>query len=211
MGRRFARLTVLHIDQSRTKGKWRRAYWICQCECGALRSIRGESLRNGNTKSCGCLTRERLRSLLTTHHDSFTLEYKSWTAMIQRCTNPKNRSYPDYGGRGIKVCDRWRRSYENFLSDMGRRPSPKHSLDRINNHLGYSPTNCQWATREKQQNNKRTNRTITCHSITRTLPEWSRLTGIHPNTIRTRLDILGWTVGQALGFGPKPSHTTGTE
>lgn len=197
-GQQFARLTALHIDPIR-KGK-QHTYWICRCRCGAIRSIEGSRLRNGTTKSCGCWARELLRLSMTQHGDSYSLEYKSWTSMIERCTNHKSPKYAGYGGRGIKVCQRWLKSYANFLADMGRRPTQKHSLDRINNSLGYSRMNCRWSTPTQQNNNKRTNRPITYKDATRTLSEWSALTGIHKATIHGRLDRRIWPVGQALGF-----------
>jgi hypothetical protein len=110
--------------------------------------------------------------------------------MKQRCTNPKYRSYPDYGARGIRVCKRWSR-FENFIADMGRKPSPFHQIERKNNNLGYSPDNCRWATREEQMHNKRDNINITIGSETKCVWEWSRKFGINPWTLRSRIKA-GW-------------------
>jgi hypothetical protein len=202
-GQHFGRWTVLRVDPNRSKGKGCITCWICECSCGTVRAVQGFRLRKGRSKSCGCLARETLKVRMTRHSDSKTPEYYAWQQMVQRCENQKNRRFKDYGGRGITVCDTWH-SYENFLTDMGRRPSRNHSLDRIDNDEGYSPINCRWATREKQRNNIRVNRHITYRGVTHTLSEWSSSTGIHKATISGRLDRRGWTIGQALGFQCPP-------
>lgn len=191
IGRRFGRLTVV---SSAGRDGCCALLWRCICACGNTKVVAGYNLGRGDTKSCGCLRAKR--------HDYGAAEYLAWTSMLNRCGNPKQRSYPDYGGRGIKVCRRWVKSYANFLADMGRRPSVGLSLDRIDNSKGYSPGNCRWATRKEQANNSRKNRLITYHSVTRTITEWSGLTGIKRLTIAARLDHYGWTIGQALGFEP---------
>lgn len=124
-------------------------------------------------------------------------EYRSWRAMKNRCTNPNNAAYPRYGGRGIAVCARWD-SFENFLFDMGRRPSPKHSIDRINNDGDYEPGNCRWATSSQQNSNYSRNRWLTLDGETRLLSEWSVQTGIPETTIAARIDAYGWPIEAAL-------------
>ena len=141
-----------------------RVWWMCKCTCGNYKLVRSVSLVAGDTSSCGCLRREvlRARNLANPprlrHGDAvdgkLTTEYRSWFAMLQRCTNPKAGNFDNYGGRGIKVCKRWR-TYDNFLADMGRKPTPAHSLDRRNNERGYYPSNCRWATRVEQRANRR--------------------------------------------------------
>lgn len=155
-GTRYGRLVVTR--RADTVGHPQGVRWHCVCDCGTHVTVPGRSLRTGNTQSCGCLQRETVAALLTTHGESrrgaWTPEFQAWAALRRRCLNPRYRGYKDYGGRGITVCDRWE-SFEAFLQDMGRRPSADHSVDRINNDGPYSPDNCRWATRSQQQLNKR--------------------------------------------------------
>lgn len=154
IGERFGRWTV--VSEAQQRGIHRFA--ICRCECGAERAVKLVNLRHGGSLSCGCLSRE-LAGNPTRHGNSRnghqTAEYRAWQAMIQRCTNPKNDNFEYYGGRGIKVCDRWRNSYADFLGDMGRRPSRRHSIDRKDNDGNYEKGNCRWATRFLQNTNRR--------------------------------------------------------
>ncbi|NOV25919.1 hypothetical protein E5S69_20670 [Cupriavidus necator] len=131
------------------------------------------------------------------HGLSYTPEYRAWQTMRLRCCNPDNAAYADYGGRGITVCDRWLDSPENFLADMGQKPSPKHELDRIDNDKGYSPGNCRWATRKVNDRNRRNNRHLEHDGVTRTLAEWSEITGINRDTLQKRL-ASGWSVDRAI-------------
>ena len=147
-GQRFGRLVVIEKTDQRSG---RHIIWKCKCDCGKETFINSGNLRRGNTTSCGCLQKERV----TTHGKRYSEEYRSWNMMKDRCYNPNNKSYKDYGGRGITVCDRWKDSFENFLEDMGPKPSSKHSIDRINNDKKYEPNNCKWATQTEQNRNKR--------------------------------------------------------
>lgn len=124
-------------------------------------------------------------------------EYTCWGRMRQRCENPKNKSFRDYGGRGISVCARWQ-SFENFIADMGKRPSKNHSIERINNDGNYEPSNCRWATRAEQAINKRNNRYLTHNGETRLICEWAEITGIPRKTIITRIDQQNWNIADAL-------------
>lgn len=141
-GKRFGRLLVLQWHSTKQKS----AYWECECVCGTVKTIRGSHLRDGRIVSCRCCQN-------VTHGKTDTPTYYTWSAMIQRCGNPKNPSYCWYGARGIKVCRRWLK-FENFLADMGEKPSGT-SIDRVNNNKGYSPGNCRWATPKEQTNNQR--------------------------------------------------------
>ena len=150
-GKQFGKWTVLRRGGTSAT---RKALWLCRCECGKESLVDGDSLRRGGSKSCGCLVDvAKLK-----HGKSRTTEHVIWGNMIQRCTNPKTINYKDYGGRGIIVCQRWRDSFENFLSDMGKRPSFDYTLDRIDNNGNYEPGNCKWSTQSEQNKNQRRNK-----------------------------------------------------
>jgi len=163
--------------------------WVCKCSCGTIRSVDGHHLRRALTQSCGCLQKEqssaRLRAQRITHGLSKTPEYRSWLAMLNRCNDPKNKQFKDYGGRGITVCRRWRK-FETFLADMGRRASGL-TLERRNNKLGYSPTNCKWADRFEQANNTRRSQLATFKGATKTVSQWARELGVNRRRLAGRL------------------------
>jgi hypothetical protein len=146
-GRRVGFLTVLE----RVPSKGRNSLWRCLCDCGGIVVAKAAPLNNGTTSSCGC---QKIK-----HGDcrvgTYVPEYWIWAQMRHRCRNSNYHSWKNYGGRGIQICDAWADSYEAFLRDMGRRPSPKHSVDRINNDGHYEPGNCRWATRDQQNRNSR--------------------------------------------------------
>lgn len=140
---------------------------------------------------------EAARAVTTTHGQSRTTEYRIWLQMRARCGNPNHANYARYGGRGIKVCQRWENSFEAFLEDMGPRPSSNHSLDRVNNNKGYGPDNCAWALPSEQANNRRTNSNLTFEGRTQTIAQWAAELGISQHTLRRRLEE-GWSVAVAL-------------
>jgi len=153
-GQCFGRLTVIEyigLDDFKKNVLWR-----CRCECGTERGITTSNLTQGRTQSCGCFNREATKERSTTHGYSagglYRSEYGIWRAMLARCRNPNVPQFKDYGGRGIRVCERWQK-FTNFFEDMGARP-PNMTLDRINNDGNYEPSNCRWATRAQQQANK---------------------------------------------------------
>jgi hypothetical protein len=152
-GRTFGRLLVLSRDDSSRSAK--QSYWICRCDCGKVKSIQRAALVTGRTVSCGCFAKEAAAKANTTHGLHRAPEYYIWNSARDRCRNPNNPGYPDYGGRGIQMCDRWANSFEAFYADMGPRPSPELSIDRIENDGNYEPGNCRWATKEEQMLNRR--------------------------------------------------------
>jgi hypothetical protein len=154
----------------------KRTFWLCVCVCGKRFEAVGNELRKGRVKSCGCLKVQRSRDLFTKHGMTKTPEHATWVHMRERCRNAKDSSYKNYGGRGISVCDRWS-TFQNFLIDMGLRPSIHHTIERVDNNKNYSPDNCIWATRDVQGNNKRNNVKINFNSELLTVREVSNRTG----------------------------------
>jgi hypothetical protein len=157
-GLRFGRLTVVErAENAQCQG----ARWLCLCDCGTERAIYAAKLKTGHTKSCGCLSREMTAARSTKHGHSRELsrrsEYRSWSGMIQRCANPRNKQWGDYGGRGISVDQRWRSDFRKFLADMGPCPAGL-SIDRVHNDGPYVWWNCRWATPKEQSNNRRARR-----------------------------------------------------
>lgn len=163
-GQRFERLVVLE----RRGSKWGKSLWLCRCDCGGEALVTGNDLREARTSSCGCLRAESARRCGALADGTANIkhrgtldhpaEYHVWKTMRQRCMNPRNQDFAEYGGRGITVCERWN-DFANFIADIGQRPSSKHSIDRKNNQGNYEPSNCQWATATEQANNRRPRRT----------------------------------------------------
>lgn len=197
-GHKYGKLTVIGLAGRKTQPNGANSfYWFCICECGEKAVIRGMDMRHGKTTSCGCVKLARITALKYSHGLSHSPENQVWTQMIQRCTNPKNKSFKNYGGRGIKVCDRWLNSFANFYADMGPRPSDEHSIDRTNNDGNYEPGNCQWVKRKAQSRNTRGNRLLTFDGETKCLVEWAEDCGIDAGVVRARIG-MGWTVAKAL-------------
>ncbi len=151
-GERFGRLLAVERVGATPRGQ---ATWRVICECGTERVVPATQLLQGKTLSCGCLRQEQLALGNPTHGLSSRPEYEIWSSMKKRCENPNSHAWHNYGGRGIAVCDRWRNSFEDFFEDMGPRPSPEHSIDRIDNDRGYEPGNVRWATAQEQARNTR--------------------------------------------------------
>lgn len=174
VGQTFGRLTVVAYEK--------RSRWKCLCECGNFHTAVGYDLKRGITQSCGCYGIDQRRAATQTHGKSNTPEYRTWANMIQRCTNEKSRMYYRYGGRGITVCERWRK-FENFLADMGRKPSPMHTIDRIDSDGDYDPDNCRWLPKAEQSSN----RSNTIRIDGKTIHELAKEAGVKAHTMYQRV------------------------
>lgn len=195
-GQRFGRWTAVRAVPG--KQKWS-IMWECRCDCGTVKPVNPKSLKNGESRSCGCYRRTFSAQKATTHGKFGTPTYRTWAGMWTRCTNQNERCYPRYGGRGISVCDRWK-SFENFYADMGEKPKGL-TLDRIDSNGDYEPSNCRWASIRTQANNTRRNHRIAFDGKTLTAAQWSRVTGIGAGTILHRIRS-GWSPRRALTDPP---------
>jgi len=180
--------------------------WVCECDCGNECLRRPRELLTGDSRSCGC---SRTESFSRTWREKMasrppvkrkkTPEYQVWTSAKGRCSRKNGKYWNRYGGRGIAMCDKWRRSFGAFLADMGRRPSPQHSLDRINNDGNYEPGNCRWATRREQMQNRSDNSRVTIGGETLVVTEWTRRLGIYEHLAAVYRRIHhGWDPVKAL-------------
>lgn len=194
-GKRFGRLIVETFLGKSKSSKQQTLFWDCLCDCGQHTAVDGAALRKKQTRSCGCYQDEMRSIVHQTHRMSKSSEYIAFLEARKRCTNPKVISYPKYGGRGIKF--RFD-SFEQFFDCLGPKPSRKHSLDRIDVNGDYEPGNIRWANPTEQQNNTTRNRWISIDGVTKTLSEWSRLTGIDVRMIDTRMRKLGWCANCAV-------------
>jgi len=184
-GRRFGRWLVISFV-GQTRGK--KSLWECRCDCGTVSILSGSSLVANGTKSCGCLVGDANRARAWKHGEDYqSAEYRSWTGMRQRCYDLNCLAYPNYGGRGVTVCERWLDSYPNFLADMGRKSSPRHSLGRIDNDGPYAPENCRWETSKQQARNRRSSRLLSCWGEKKTMAEWAEQLGLRSSIICKRL------------------------
>lgn len=205
LGQRFGLWTVL---EHAGKNANNQSYYLCRCDCGTEKRIRGTSLklgsRRGGTLSCGCFQRQVCtKHGMTLCGKKVPRIYVIWAGMLDRCRNANSHLWHLYGGRGIKVCERWDKSFTHFLVDMGEPPSPNHSIDRIDCNKGYNKENCRWATAKEQQRNRRNNRLITYQGRTQCLSAWAEEYGIPDGRLDKRLR-LGWTLEQALTLPPRP-------
>ena len=187
IGQKLGRLTGL----VQTRPGW--ALYQCECKLAVERQTR--HVLQGNTRSCGCLHKERALGSPPKHGMYGTPTYAVWNGMISRCTNPKHKAFKDYGGRGISVCERWR-TFKNFFLDMGCAPAGM-TLDRQNNNLGYSKANCRWVSHEVQSNNTRANVLMALNGKTQNVTQWAKELGWSRNAIYDRLR-LGWTHERTL-------------
>jgi hypothetical protein len=210
-GLRFDRWLVLELGPK--SSKWRWYYWKCLCDCGTIRLVSSQALRQGRSRSCGCILRDFNINcpprLLHGESHKRSSEYGVWCRMRHRCNDPKEKRYPDYGGRGIKVCAGWG-DYRNFIADMGRRPNDEMEIERIDNNGNYScgqcaqcvengwTANCKWATIIEQARNKRSNRHITYNGKTLLMVEWAERTGIPIKILWDRIINRRWPIERAF-------------
>lgn len=196
-GEKFGKLIVEAMHPEKTKhGNTR---WICRCDCGNPKKlvVAAGNLRHGSVTSCGCIVIAALVARSKKHGMLGTPEYEAWNSIKKRCYNPKHFAYANYGGRGITMCDEWKNDFMVFYRDMGPRPSSNHSIDREKNELGYSKSNCRWATLEEQNNNRRNNVYITYEDRTQTLAMWCKELGLNRHLVGARIR-KGWLFEEAI-------------
>ena len=198
VGCKYGRWTV--SEEAAKKNGLRQ--FLCRCDCGSVSVVGLRSLMSGNSKSCGCYNKDRIVEYFTTHGEGsskqgITPEYRTWSEIKKRCCSSRPLYKKYYLEKGISVCREWLNNYEQFLSDMGRKPTPKHSIDRIDNSKGYSKDNCRWATMSEQNNNRTSSRVLTYRGISKTMMEWAIELKVNYFTLRTRLHD-GWTVERAF-------------
>ena len=194
-GLRFGRAEVIRRVGSNSYGM---STWECLCECGTTFVTTGTSLTKGKTRSCGCLHKELLIIRNTTHDCSGTPEFIVWVNMRRRCEDPSLPAWQRYGGKGITVCDRWQNNFAAFLADMGERPSPGHTIDRIDGAKGYSPENCRWADTIVQNQNRSITRLHSFEGREDTLTRWAKALDLSLHKLRYRIEKLGMTLEAAV-------------
>jgi len=204
-GQKFGRLTVVERVDNANDGH---ARWLCECVCGKRVIIPGYCLTNHNTKSCGCLHREITRQINYSHGhsgDDKSKTYATWRSMNRRCNNKNQKCYKNYGGRGIKVCEKWKK-FEGFLQDMGEKPNGM-TLDRVDNNGDYCKENCRWITNKEQQRNTRRSILVTINNIAKPLPEWCEIYQKPYKTVWARVYKYNWTPEEALGITIRKKKT----
>lgn len=193
-GQRIGRLTVL---QQAGKDKNGLLLWKCQCDCGNIFVTRGQDIRRGKSTNCGCRHKEVLQKRNYRHGMAGTRPYRIWKAMHSRCYNPKVPSYADYGGRGIKICDRWKNSFENFWADMHDGYADDLEIDRIDHDADYCPENCRWASDKQQNRNKRNNHFCDTVFGRLTMADLSDISGLSYSAVKSRVKN-GWSGNDIL-------------
>lgn len=199
IGKRYGKLLVLKESEPYCAKDRKRITWLCQCDCGNTISVWGESLRSGHTSSCGCLNKEINSVRMVKHNKTNTRLFNIWQGMRSRCYNKNDlNSYPRYGGRGIKMCGKWKNDFQTFYEwSMENGYSDDLSIDRIDNGGDYEPGNCRWVSSFVQSRNKRNNRFYTCDGKTLCLTDWSKESGIEFYCLRARLN-RGWDIKKAI-------------
>jgi hypothetical protein len=194
IGKKFGRWTIISRVENNSTGH---PQYLCRCDCGVEAIRTPGRLKSGNSKSCRCLQKELLSISKAVHGMSGTKVHSTWMQMIKRCIDPKNTRYSDYGGRGINVCDQWMGDFISFYKYVGDPPTPKHTLDRIDNNKGYIPGNVKWSTNKEQSNNKRTNHIIEFNGHRKTIAQWRDATGISYSALWYRIRAE-WPIDKML-------------
>jgi len=206
IGQKFNKLTI--ISNKFTCNK--KTYVNAICECGNVKKYRLDGIKSGHAKSCGCIAllwaKNLAKQVLTTHNMSRSSEYIIYADIKKRCYNNKYKDFENYGGRGIKVCDRWLKGFENFYKDMGDRPTLNHSIDRIDVNGNYEPLNCRWATQKEQCNNKRNNKKVILNGVEIKLNEYCDKNNLNYQIISSRINS-GWSVEKSF-LEPMNNHYT---
>lgn len=192
-GSEFNGVLILRVSHKNARSVH---YYACRCHCGTEFVAEGDKVKRGHTRSCGCMSESRKHGMVSAS------EYGIWAAMKRRCLNENSPAYPDYGGRGITVCERWM-DFRNFYNDMGDRPSEEHEIDRRDNSKGYSPDNCYWATVPEQSRNRRSNVILEFQGESLCLTDWAHRKGMKRATLEARLK-KGWDIGRALTTPVRP-------
>lgn len=198
LGQRFGRLVVIEPSKERSANGGMR--WVCKCDCGNVTTVDALSLRRKMTQSCGCYNTDILKGQTIHGHERNkhkTLTYTSWEKMLSRCYKPKDPAYHHYGGKGIIVCERWH-TFDNFLADMGERPSKEYTIDRIDSTGNYEPGNCRWADKFTQANNTKRNVFFEYQGEKKTISELAKIAGIPYDTMYGRLQITKMTIEDAM-------------
>lgn len=195
-GKQFNRWTVLGLSHYNSRRNHK--YFKCRCVCGFEKTISMCSLKSGASKSCGCWKKEEFINRITTHGKTKSRLYKVWCSIKHRCFNPRSKSYPDYGGRGITMQKELADSFEAFKREVGERPGSRHSIDRIDNEKGYVCGNMRWATDSEQSRNTRRNINITYNGTTQCLQDWATDLGMHSRTLHARLFKLKYSTHKAF-------------
>ena len=196
-GERYNRLVVIGVSDERDGQNIRK--WLCRCDCGNLVSVSRNALIKGNNKSCGCLGRKYQEKRKICFDADDKRLYHIWRFMKERCYDSKSKTYARYGGRGIKICDEWKTSFETFKTwAKSNGYSEKLTLDRIDFNGDYTPNNCRWADYFTQENNRSSNVRITINGETHTITEWGRIKGISGQTIWARLFVYKWSEYDAV-------------
>lgn len=195
-GQKFNYLTAIKFVEYNKQSH--NCMWLFKCDCGKDVILSKSNVKTGHTKSCGCYNQKVASERLTTHNKTNTKVYRTWSNMKRRCYDKNNKAYIRYGNKGITVCDRWLKSFENFYEDMGEPPTTKHTIDRIDNNGNYEPSNCRWATQKQQNRNYSRNIDITINNKTHCLMEWCEIYNRPYDLVRQRIKKLGWNPIHAL-------------